>query len=335
MSPLDLSRSPTLAASRGFSLTTLTALQALTVRLGTECSASSSLSTLVVAGSLGRLEAHAQSDCDAIIVVAPTSHPPWPVEAFFAQVGAYGLRAPKRAGIYRSTLSAAAQLRAPDRGSREETPDIFGRRMACLLDARAITGEAAFQALRRSVLEWYAGDYLGHYADAQWTLLINDLSRYLHAYAGWQQYKLGATEDDGWYLRQAKLRSSRLLTFAGLLLLLGASSTHGCEKLEWLAEHLALTPLERIAVVMQPLDPAGFERFLSAYEAVHAQLSDPQTRAQLIALSPPAGGGLPRLFPEPYASIHATSGCLLRELTRFVLARGAAWHPDFFSYLLF
>ncbi|MSQ67003.1 MAG: hypothetical protein EXR83_02240 [Gammaproteobacteria bacterium] len=332
MSPLDLSGSPALAASRRFSLAALAQLQA---RLAAACPVAGDRSTLLAAGSLGRLEAHAQSDCDAIIIVPAAAPPAWPVASFFDEVAACGLRPSKPGGIYRTPLDALALTRPQDRGSLEEAPAIFGRRMALLLDARAITGEVAFLALRESVLAWYAGDYLAHYPQAQWTLLINDVARYLHAYAGWQQYDFGRTPDDGWYLRQAKLRSSRLLTFAGLLLLLGASSQRGGEKRDWLTQHLPLTPLERVAAVMQPLDPAGFERLLGAYEAVHAQLCEPEIRAQLLALSPPAGGVLPRYFPEPYASIHASSGCLLRELTRFVLARGDDWHPDFFSYWLF
>jgi len=322
---------PTLADSYRHSQTLLAALANALNALGDTLAG---IDAVIAAGSLGRLEAHATSDFDGIVLAASEGPVKVPV-AVFETVAALGLRPPKADGIYRDTATLAALCSPRDRGSLEEPPARFGKRMQLLLDARPVWGDAAFFAAQREVLDWYAGDYLPTEVHAQWTLLLNDWSRYLHAYAGWQQYKRSHTDDDSWYLRQAKLRSSRMLTFAGLLFLLGESSTHGLRKVDWVHAQLALTPVERVGLVMTAYDEAGFRQVLADYECVHRLLSAPEVRDALVALGPPAAGPMPARFPEPYAEIHARSASLLRGLSRFVLARHADWHPDFFSYLLF
>jgi len=86
---------------------------------------------------------------------------------------------------------------------------------------------------------------------------------------------------------------------------------------------------------MQPRDAAAFQRVLTDYEAVHALLATPAVREELVARSPGPDAPADGEFPASYARIHEHSGRLLRELSQFVLARRADWHPDFFSYLLF
>jgi hypothetical protein len=322
---------PTLAHSDNHSQTLLAALASALNDLGDTLAG---IEAVIAAGSLGRLEAHATSDFDGIVLAAADGPPKVPA-AVFETIAALGLRPPKADGIYRDTVTLAALCSPRDRGSLEEPPARFGKRMQLLLDARAVWGEAAFLGAQREVLDWYAGDYLAVETEAQWTLLLNDWSRYLHAYAGWQQHKRSHTDDDSWYLRQAKLRSSRVLTFAGLLFLLGDSSTRGLRKVDWVHAQLALTPVERVGLVMTAYDEAGFRQVLADYECIHRLLSAPEVRDALVALGPPAEGPLPARFPEPYAEIHARSGSLMRGLSRFVLARQTDWHPDFFSYLLF
>lgn len=322
---------PGLQASRKVSQHLLSRLAAALAKLP---GALDGVETVIAAGSLGRLEAHAGSDFDGILIAAAGAPAVVP-DAVFEAVAACGLKPPKPDGIYRATVTADTLCQASARGSLDEPAAHFGKRMQVLLDTRAVTGDAAFQRLQRQILDWYAGGRLQRYPDAQWTLLLNDLSRYLHAYAGWQQFKFSRSDDDGWYLRQAKLRSSRMLTFAGLMLLLGESSVLGTDKLDWVAARLALSPLGRVAAVMRPHDASAFERLLVDYEAVHALLATPAVRAALISESPADDDVMRAAYPEVYAPIHAHSRRMLRELSQFVLARRADWHPDFFSYLLF
>lgn len=324
-------RAPALSLARAVSLQML---DVLGKSLAHEPALLDGVSTLVAAGSLGRLEAHAHSDFDCLLIVGE-AHGANVDPALFALVEAVGLKAPKADGIYRIGTTASALCQSADRGSLEEPAMRFGQRMQLLLDARPVTGGAAFASLQRQVLQWYAGDSLAREGDAQWTLLINDISRYLHAYAAWQQFKRSRDEADGWYLRQAKLRSSRMVGFAGLMFLLGASSTLGTAKFDWVLGRLPLGSLARVAEVMLPKDSAAFERLLADYDAVHALLADGAVRRALVESSPGEGEPLPGRWPEPYAEIHARSARILRELSAFVLARSSDWHPAFFSYLLF
>ena len=325
---IDFSVLPTLERSRAASLVLIDELSArLTAALG-QASA-----VVAAAGSLGRLEATSGSDFDGIVVTMDDAKDD-PTERVYAALAGSPLALPKASGIYRQGISAAALCAPGGRGALDETPAVFGKRIQFLLDTRPLFGAAAHAGLQARILEWYAAPGLGSQPDRQWTLLINDLQRYLHAYAAWQQFKFERDDRDGWYLRQAKLRGSRLLTFAGLLLLLGLSSRER-DKPAWLIERLALTPLERVQRVMCAYDETLFRTLAAHYEAVHALLSDPMLRAALVAQSPRSEAELPAAWPAPYADIHHHGGEILRLLTRFVLARRDDWHPVFFGYLIF
>ena len=98
--------------------------------------------------------------------------------------------------------------------------------------------------------------------------------------------------------------------------------------------HLALTPLERVHAVMSEHDPTGFRDLAQDYDRVHALLTDPTVRAELIERSPGSAEMMPSQHPPAFAEIHRLSGGLLRRLSRFVLERRDDWHPYFFSYLI-
>ena len=81
--------------------------------------------------------------------------------------------------------------------------------------------------------------------------------RYLHSYALWQQFKFVRSSDDSWQLRQAKFRTSRIVTFAALMFLVGKSDRDR-DKLRWLHAQLSLTPLQRLHKVMGAHDPHAY-----------------------------------------------------------------------------
>lgn len=308
-------------------------LSAFRQRLPAYGLASSGLLTLAAAGSLGRLEVHAASDFDLVAINAGGGAEDDALAPVFALGAELGLALPKSHGIYRETLPRG-RLCPPDaRGSLKESPAAFGKRMSLLLDARPLWGDDAFNALRVDVLDWYAAGRVGRLADAQWDFLLHDLQRYAHAYAGWQAFHFEREASDGWLLRQAKLAGSRLITFAGLLCLLGASSTMGREKLPWVSAQLALTPLQRLRVAMAE-EPAEFSALCADYEALHARLSHPTARAALVADSPLSLEAA--LLPSAARrDIECLGNSLRRRVANFVLARRGEWHPDFFAALLF
>ena len=331
---IDYADLPTLAAARRRSVRVLEALaQRLAAALGGE----SALLCVAAAGSLARLEIGPDSDLDGIVVARDAAGAtPALAARVYAALDGGPLRLPKPGGIYRDAIDVAT-LCAPDgRGALDESPAVFGKRFQFLLDARALYGADALAALQRRILAWYVAGEGTHSppAERQATLLLHDLQRYQHAYAAWQQHSFGRTADDGWYLRQAKLGSTRLLGFAGLLLLLGACSTRA-DKFEWLATRLALTPLERIHAVMVVRDAGCFAQFAAHYEAAHAVIAGHAQRAALVAQSPRHPDELPPVWPSPYAEIHAHNLAMRRLLRQFVLARTGEWHPDFFAALMF
>lgn len=319
---------PSLQALRRASLMQLATLEQ---RLAHALSDVPGLVCVAAAGSLARLEAGPQADLDAIVVTdGATDH--GAVERVYAALDGLPLRAPKSWGIYRAPVDVR-ELLAPDaRGALDEAPAVFGKRFQFLLDTRPLYGHAAHASLRLRVLDWYAAGE--DPARGQLTALVHDLQRYQHAYATWQAHKFERDAEDGWYLRQAKLGSTRLFGFAGLLLLLGASSMRA-DKLDWLGAHLDLTPFERIAAVMRANDPIAFAALAAHYEAVHRHLLSAGVRDALVAQSPRCAAELPRTWPSVYATLADHNRELRRLLTRFVLERSDDWSPDFHAQLLF
>ncbi len=328
---LDPDPAPALAASRRYSLDICARLEERLARAELP-----HVLCVVAAGSLGRLEAGVDSDLDCIVVCedgAPSD--PAAVDQSFAPLlcalDACGMKPPKAAGIYRTPITPAALLDPADRGSLCEPAARFGKRMQFLLDTRPLFGRDAFIDLRARVLDWYAWTEPARGFDPDWSFLIDDLTRYRHAYASWQRFRFDRSEDDSWYLRQAKLLSSRTITFAGLLLLLGASGHQVAGAREWVLRQLDRTPLERLQLVMG-CDPEAWRQARALYDAMHQLLQ--RQRAALIAAGPDAARAMPAHDPEPFATVRRLSDEMCAVLTSFVLDRRDAWPRAFFSRLV-
>ncbi len=292
--------------------------------------------TVAVAGSLARLEASPQSDVDCLLVARGDVDEGAlrdGVERVMEIVSAAGLKAPKSDGIFRQTTTRAELLDPAALGSLTESPAVFGKRMQFLLDARPLLHAGACRRLQGNILEWYGSGFHQRDANASWTYLLNDVTRYLHAYAAWQQYKLQRSSDDSWQLRQVKLRSSRIVTFAGLLLLLGASN-HRFDKQQWLLARLQATPLERIVMIMQPLAPQACNVLLRHYESVLAALSDRARREALVAGGPDSLATLSNEYGADFEAIRAAGDAIMQILTDFILDRRGQWDRRFFSRLI-
>ena len=330
--PIDYAAAPSLAHARRYSLALLERARAALADQHAP-----SLETIAVGGSLGRLEASAASDFDCLLVArddAAERAVRDDVERVMQTLAGIGLALPKADGIYRQAVTRAALLDPAARGCLDEAPAVFGKRMTCLLDARPLAGDGAFARLRRDVVAWYAQDFVASRPLRSWSALVNDLSRYLHAYAVWQQFKTDSSSDDSWALRQAKLRSVRMLTFAALLCLLGASN-HRADKVAWLLDRLDATPLERLARLMhEHREAATFDALLRAYDTAHAVLADPTARAALVALPLARAQAGEDAAEGPYGRVRAASEQVMTLLTRFILARHGEWDERFFVRLV-
>lgn len=328
---IDYRAAPALAAARRRSTALLGAAARKLDRLPLV-----ELETIALAGSLGRLEVSANSDFDCIAVARDGASPAAlaaDLERVHGVFAALGLRVPKADGIYREAIERAALLAPLARGSLDEVPATFGKRMQFLLDARPVYGPTRFVHLRRAIIDWYGADFIERDGTKSWTFLLNDVQRYLHAYAGWQQFKLTRSVADSWELRQAKFRSVRVVTLAGLLLLLGVSN-HRPDKIAWLERQLDATPLERLAAVMNRYDRSAFSRVLSAYEFIFTRLADPTFRSRLIVGGPDQQSGFTVPPSAAFHELDSAATTLMETLTVFLVARWEDWDRRFFTRLL-
>jgi len=295
------------------------------------------IETIAVGGSLGRLEAGADSDIDCIIVLrdaAAASDCEVEVALIHELFAHSPFKPSKRDGIYRHGVRRAALLDRAALGSLSEAPDVFGKRIQLLLDARPVFACERLEVLQGAILDWYGSDFIAASPSRGWTYLSNDLTRYLHSYAGWQQFKFNRVDDDSWQLRQAKFRSSRLLTFAALMFLLGESD-HDADKIAWLRTRLTLTPLQRLHFVMGAYDGPLYDQLLDGYEASFAALADSAVRTTLVRTGPDAERRMAATLDPAYLGIKHASAVIARVLTEFALARRADWGARFFERWLF
>ena len=327
---LQAVRCPVLRAAYGFSCAQM---NALACELASHAAALDGIETIAVGGSLGRLEANIESDIDCIIVLrdgVPLAEGEAQTARVHEVLSRSPLKAPKLDGIYRQSIERATLLDRTALGSLSESPAVFGKRIALLLDARPLFGGERFHRLQGEVIEWYGADFLASAPARGWTYLSNDLMRYLHSYAGWQQFKFARSSDDSWQLRQAKFRTSRIMTFAALMFLLGESDRDS-DKMRWLHERLALTPLQRLHQVMGAYDPSTYAQLLSVYEAAVDGLTGNDVRAQLIRTGPDSDTRLTAPAGAAYVRIKSVSTAISRLLVEFAMARREDWGARFFE----
>ena len=297
------------------------------------------IETIAIAGSLGRMEATPFSDCDLIVVIreeipldgalAAELH-----AAVWRALAPLGLEAPRRDGIYASPTSRRELLDPATLGKVDEGLRAFGCRFQFLLEAQPVFAPAAYQALAADIVDRYASRYVACDPQKEWSYLLNDLIRYFRSLC--VTYQWGSLDNPpAWRLRNIKARHSRLLMYAGLLLLLGESSRETRDKPAWLKQRLPLTPLERIAhVTSLHGEPAAFHRMAGCYDRFLAALAGPDLRRELQLTETP-GDPLAREQNPAYAALKQNADEFLSELLRFVWARRGTWSERFFEYLIF
>ncbi|MGH8595551.1 MAG: hypothetical protein ACREXT_02705 [Gammaproteobacteria bacterium] len=280
------------------------------------------LTSIIAVGSLGRLEAHRRSDIDCVLLQNTTCDATGLNDAcatVISTIRSCGFRVPKRGGIYRQPITIERLCASTALGDLTESPAVFGKRIQLLLDARAITGEEDFRDARGRVLAWYERAGAAFSFDGRWDFLARDLLRYMHSYWNWQMFKLEATRGDSWFLRQAKLRSSRLLTWFGLWVLLSGAAERRKRGTQWLRDNLDRTPLDRTALVMGNAMPAQFDQLAVAYQFILGLLTDPHVRRALLdpAMDPVRyrAGDLPA-FEQILAASRIIRTCIARFVAK-------------------
>lgn len=279
----DLAEFPALAAARGFSCRTNARLAALASGLDRE----PGLVCLAVAGSLGRLEAMEDSDCDLIVIVEPAIARGSAVAKrlmtrVWDALAPLGLKRPKGWGIFTEPANPSELTALSALGSLEDDVALYGKRMQLLLDAQPVFGDPAFFALQQRLVEWFETAHGCRERDFDHAYLLGEVVRYYRTYASWQQFRLSVESDENWTVRQLKLIFSRRAMYAGFVLSLAAAWTVPDPRAA-LLRALALPPLERICLAT---DADRARALLGSYEVFQRAMNDAATRASLIAEGP-------------------------------------------------
>jgi hypothetical protein len=290
---------------------------------------SKNIETVAIAGSFGRLEGSSESDADYIMVVRDPKAPTIAKDKGVIRdaIEAFGVTPPNKSGVFTKPRSAS-QLITPI-GTADEDVDLLGKRMLLLLESRPIYGIEQFQLLLKGIFERYS-EYVADDPDKEFAFLANDLMRYFRFICVNYQANFWR-QNEGWALRNLKLRHSRIVMYSGLLFLIGEASKQGGEaKIDCVFGNLNLTPLERIGLVYKRNGDGGFFRVLGLYNVFLAHLSDANWRKQLKDLEYPN-----RYTVPAFAEMKANSDAFIAEFVRFLLARRGQWSDRFFEYVFF
>ncbi|MBP89426.1 MAG: hypothetical protein CMJ64_22395 [Planctomycetaceae bacterium] len=288
------------------------------------------ITTVYVAGSIGRMEQLSNSDADVVVIVADDVDPGSPVaiaarDAVWQELVEIGLPRPKATGVF-ARVDTAARLRDPStRGVIDEDMGAFGRRFQMLLDSQPIYATNTFLDLRSAVIDRYVSDRVATNSSEQWTYLLNDLIRYWRSLCVRTQWIESPGE---WRLINTKLRHSRLMNYAGLLLLLGECS-YQSDTVGWLKQRMRWTPLERVAAAFATYDDPSIDHITTAYDRFLAAMDNETTRVALIDSSNE------KLETSEYLMLKQNSDAILRNLLGFVMRRTGDWSERFFECLIF
>lgn len=221
--------------------------------------------TMYVCGSLGRMEAVSESDCDIVVVVADDVTERGAASELMQAVGdgieAVGFARPKSAGIFSAATSFEELLDETTAGQVDEDLAVFGKRIQALLDGQPVLHVGEFETLQRAILNRYASAPLVSANSFQLGWLVDDLVRYWRSLCARTRW-LEKDNVTVWRSLNVKLRHSRMLLCVGLFdLLLHVSDSRS--PVQELARLLRLTPLERVLRTSQPRDvESRYEAFM-------------------------------------------------------------------------
>jgi hypothetical protein len=264
--------------------------------------------SVVLMGSWGRAEVTAESDDDFMVLVQGAERSS--IEPSGEAVRSVLDRAPGNQGIFgdpvfSDNLAQNIGLDADDNAN-------LTRRMLFLLESIPVTGNEVYRDVRDEVLGRYLDESIKPYRPPRF--LLNDVVRYWRTicvdFAG-KEHK----GPDKWGLRNAKLRTSRKILFAGgLLPVLECYRTDEVAMRSFLEQRLALPPTDRIAQSF--LDHGASDagaRTLGAYDEFVGRMNDQGFRDALKKLTREASSSSPE-FAEMQRIGHELEDGLLALL---------------------
>ena len=272
---------PEIQARRDWSLEQTEKLRGIMSDICQSCPA---VRSVIVSGSLARLDAGPNSDIDVIVVMSDdteltSSISGDTVTEISRRCETLGLRSAQATGIFASPTSRSELCDGP-RGIVNESMAVFGKRMQLLLEARPIFGINACRDLQSDILQRYLAHPFSSQSHEHWSYLTDDLIRYWRSYRVWRHWDIEPS-NGGWYLRNLKLRNSRLLSYASLLL----SCATANRELNSVLDVLSLTPLERLAQLEHRLEhrleTKTMKPICEAYDCFLRIVNDSESRRRL------------------------------------------------------
>jgi hypothetical protein len=196
---------------------------------------------VVLMGSWGRSEVTSGSDDDFMVLV--DGPPRDTIEPSIEAVKTILDQAPGDQGIFGEPVSS--NLLVDNIGLDRDDNRNLSRRMLFLLESVAATGDDAYSSGRARVLERYLDQSVKDFRPPRF--LLNDIVRYWRTMC----VDFAGKEREGpekWGLRNAKLRTSRKVLFAGgLLPVLACAELSKDEMSVFLDFQLSMPPTDRIA----------------------------------------------------------------------------------------
>jgi hypothetical protein len=231
---------------------------------------------VVLMGSWGRAEVTAGSDDDFMILVHGREQEP--VEPSMDSVAAVLDHPPGSQGIF--GVPVFSESLVENIGLDGDDNKNLTRRMLLMLESRAVTGGDAYEAVRDELLDRYLDGSVKSFRPPRF--LLNDVVRYWRTIC----VDFAGKEHEGpekWGLRNAKLRTSRKVLFAGgLLPILECFRFHEDEMRRFLRDQLDMPPTDRIAqsfLVHEAIDAGA--RALGAYDEFVGRMDDEGFRREL------------------------------------------------------
>lgn len=258
--------------------------------------------SVVVTGSFGRGEMTSGSDFDWMLLIDGPSDPEhFTVAQKITEVLDPLVKAPGRTQTFGGLVSSHDLVHYI--AGTKDTNDNLTRRILLLLESRAITNEPLRVRVIRNILARYVvyDRSLPSQSGEQNRIphfLLNDIVRYWRTMASDFASKMWERQQDGWGIRNIKLRFSRKLLFVAGLLICFSAELQQPDRLEgvdgeeeflillvdFIGEQTNVSPLDQLARAVHRY-PAHGQRIFTAYDKFLAALNRSGTRKRLEKLS--------------------------------------------------
>lgn len=282
--------------------------------------------SVAVAGSYGRLEASPNSDLDFIIL---SQHELEDKEVILNciknAVDELSIGLPNPEGVFSEVISVADLV---DKiGSRDDTLECVAQRMLLLMETRPLFNERIYWNVTDQILRKYL-EYVIQDPKKEALFLMNDITRYFRSICVNYQFQFWR-EQEKWTLRNVKLRHSRIVLYAGLLLLIMNASKERKDKFAYISTRIHYTPLEKIAFVYADNGDYSFDKILGIYEVFLKKVTDEKIRNSLQI-------DYENRYSNPYyLELKVSADSLRTELTRFIFSMRGIWTDQVLEYLMF